>query len=147
MSRPSRMNRYSPVSLPRSRFGDAEARNEKVLPCTLVAQRSARVYDSLKNDGEPDHADTGSTVDLQVGSDSKPLLVQGDFKVSFFDKDKWNADDKMFELWLNTRLLSRTPTMSFVRTELVQVLAQSKAAYQEQLGRVAAQSFELVFGD
>ena len=35
----------------------------------------------------------------------------------------------------------------FVRTELLQVLRDSKAVYQKQLAQVAAQSFELVFGD
>ena len=35
----------------------------------------------------------------------------------------------------------------FVRTDLLTVLASSKAANQGQLGTVAAESFALVFGD
>ena len=42
-------------------------------------------------------------------------------QVSFYDKDKWNKDDKMFELWLNTRFLCTSPTMTFVRSELDRV--------------------------
>lgn len=36
---------------------------------------------------------------------------------------------------------------AFVRTKLLQVLAQSKLSYQGQLGRVAQESFQLVFSD
>ena len=35
----------------------------------------------------------------------------------------------------------------FVRTDLLAVLVSSQAAYQGQLGTVAAESFALVFGD
>ena len=36
---------------------------------------------------------------------------------------------------------------TFVRTELLEVMRESKAVYEQQLWNLAAQSFELVFGE
>jgi len=34
------------------------------------------------------------------------LLVRGDTKLVFFDKDRYSSDDKMFHLWFNTGFIS-----------------------------------------
>ena len=39
-------------------------------------------------------------VDLDCSSHN--LLVRGDVKILFYDKDKYNADDKMFHCWFHT---------------------------------------------
>jgi hypothetical protein len=39
-------------------------------------------------------------VDLDCSGDN--LLVCGDVKLQFFDKDRYNADDKMFHVWFHT---------------------------------------------
>jgi len=39
-------------------------------------------------------------VDLDVSAHN--VLIRGDVKLVFFDKDRYNADDKMFTVWFNT---------------------------------------------
>ena len=42
-------------------------------------------------------------VDLDVSGHN--VLIRGDVKMTFFDKDRYNADDKMFTVWFNTAFI------------------------------------------
>lgn len=42
-------------------------------------------------------------VDLDVSTHN--VLVKGDVKLIFYDKDRYNADDKMFTVWFNTAFI------------------------------------------
>ena len=64
------------------------------------------------------------------------------------DAQCYKPSDRAMLLGLIEREWSSTEQFDdFVRTELTQVLAQSKAAYQGALSRVAGESFAMVFGD
>ena len=60
-----------------------------------------QVYDSRAH-GDMSHQETGSTFELPCGSDDVPLLIQGNTKVTFYDRDKMSKDDTMFSFWIHT---------------------------------------------
>ena len=103
------------VLIPRDDFGEREAKHAKIVRETRTSQRTSRLYDSRASWGVL-HADHGGTVEWDCSEDPEPLLLRGDIKFTFFDRDSLSKDDHMFHLWLHTRHLA--PHASFVRTEL-----------------------------
>ena len=103
--------------VPRRSFGEREAQNSRILECTQVTQRAAKVWDSREH-GDVPHIDTGVPHVITFGTDDAPLLIRGDVKVRLVDYDRFNQDDLMMQFWCHTLFLKQAPFTVLERLEI-----------------------------
>ncbi|KAL1524632.1 hypothetical protein AB1Y20_019519 [Prymnesium parvum] len=87
-------------------FGAPEAENPRILPCTCVAQRHRKIFDSRDLE-EVEKVKRGGDVAFNCGSESAPLLIKGDTKFIIFDKEKMKSKRTICHFWVHTFFLHK----------------------------------------
>ena len=121
----------------REHFGEADGKHPRILPCTATTQCVTKLFDS-RDGAAPQHYAKGEEAEIFYGTAAAaPLLIQGDVKLCFKDKDHLSADDKMFECWLHSWEMAEAPALTLRRSDL------DRACKKKEAGKYPP-NFELI---